>query len=558
MIKKLSAIVLALIVLSTVSLSVFADEIPTSTAIDLSTCKITLETTEYVYSGTEKTPKVTVENNGVVYKKDVDYTVAYSDNIKAGNAKVTVKAVENSTVLTGSVVKTFKIDRKNIDTFKHQVLSGTEFTYVGKAVTPKITLSDSKTTAKLNTDYTVTYKNNWKIGIATVTAKGIGNYNGSVSKTFTIKPAPVKNISFSKIKENTLTISWSSVVGNISGYRIYRYDANKKDYVLAATTKNNYFNVSGRDAGTVYTYMIKAYLKTGNTVILSDDGVVKSVTTKPQKVNVVPSYYKGKNFVFKWEKVNASGYEIKYSKDKAMKKGVKVCKVKSKNAVSKKIKLSSKKQYYYKIRAYATAGGKTVYGAWSDKKTTQFSNVYSSFTTSFFSSYVGRTTNIKKACSYIDGTILRPNDVFSFNAIVGRRTPERGFKEATVYSGQSVTTGYGGGVCQVSTTLFNAALLGNLTITERYQHTMKVHYVVSGRDAAISWGSNDLKFRNSTNSDIKISAKVRDNSKIEIKFLTNTLAKPKKVSLKVSKSGKNYTLTRSVDGKVNYTTRSTY
>lgn len=557
MIKKLSALILALVVLSTVSLSVFAEEVPTVNPVDISTCVVTIEKGDLVYSGTAKKPIVKVEKDNVVYKDKVDYTVSYKNNINAGVATAIVSAVENSTVLTGSVEKTFNIEKRDINSFKTKTLSQTEYVYDNKACAPKFTLSETGLSAKLNKDFTVTYKGNFKIGIATATAKGIGNYSGTITKEFKIRPNIVKNLTVSRLKDETFRLSWTRVSGNVDGYRLYRYNDSKKDYVLAATTKNNYYDISGREAGTTYTYMVKAYTKVGKTYLLSDSSEGKKVTMRPEKAVVVPSYYKGKNFVFKWEKILADGFEIKYSKNKNMKKGVKVVTVNSKKATSKKVKLSSKKQCYYKVRAFVYSNGTKLYGSWSDKKTTQFSNVYSSFSTKFYSP-AGRTTNIKKACSLIDGTILRPSDVFSFNKIVGRRTADRGFKEATVYSGQSVTTGYGGGVCQVSTTIFNAALLGNLTINERYQHTMKVHYVVPGRDAAISWGTNDLKFKNSTNSDIKISAKVYNNSKIEIKLLTNSSAKPKKVTLKVKQSGDNYTLTRSVGGKVNYTTRSKY
>ena len=284
---------------------------------------------------------------------------------------------------------------------------------------------------------------------------------------------------------------------------------------------------------------------------------------KPKKTVVVPSGYKGKYFVFKWEKSKADGYQIKYSKNKSLtQKGAVLKTVKSGSKTSLKVKLSSKTKYYYRIRAYKKIGGKTYYGEWSDKKITSFSNVYSQYTT-YFSSPEGRTTNIKVACEKIDGTILRPGETFSFNKIVGQRTPERGFKKATVYSGQETVEGYGGGVCQVSSTIFNAVLNANLKITERYQHSMTVHYVPYGRDAAISWGSADFKFVNSTDYDIKISAKVYDNSRVVIKLLTNASAKPKTVKLNVTKSyysktQSKYVLTRSVGGKVNYRTSSIY
>ena len=303
--------------------------------------------------------------------------------------------------------------------------------------------------------------------------------------------------------------------------------------------------------------MVRAYKRVSGKNYLSNESVAKKVTMKPEKVTVLGGAFKGKKFKAKWKKITASGFQIAYSRNKKFKKGVKTINVNKGSAKSKKFKLNSKKKYYFRIRAYINVNGKRLYGKWSDKKTTRFNNVYSTFTT-YFSSPYGRTTNIKRACKYIDGTILNPGDRFSFNGVVGPRTADRGFKMATVYSGQTVTEGLGGGVCQVSTTIFNAALLANLAINERCQHTMKVHYVVPGRDAAISWGTCDLKFTNNTDETIKISAKVYNNSKIVIKLLTNAEKKHKKVKLSVSRSGSTYKLTRTVGGKVNYTTYSTY
>ena len=529
---------------------------PVVTAENLSKCTITLSNTSYKFSGVEKKPKVTVSNGKKVFSKS-DYTVTYKDNINAGTGKVIITANQNSKVLKGSVTKYFRIDKKELSTMRYKTLSADSFVYTGKAFKPSLSLSgDVLKKLTLNKDYTVTYKNNKAIGIATVTATGKGNYKGTYSKTFEILPQKVTGIKASDIKSTTFKLSWNKVSGNIDGYKIYRYNAAKKTYDYAVSTTNTYFNVSGREAATSYTYLVRAYKKSGDKYLMGESSSAKKVVMKPTKVVSAPSAYKGNNFVFKWEKTKADGYQIRYSKNKSL-KNAKVKTVNSGNKTSLSVKLSSNVNYYYKIRAYKKVSGKTYYGDWSDKKTTRFSNVYSSYSTTF-NSPAGRTANIKRACEYIDGTILRPGEVFSFNKIVGRRTPERGFKIATVYSGQSVVSGYGGGVCQVSTTIFNAVLYANLDIVQRHQHSMTVHYVPYGRDAAISWGTQDFQFRNSTNQDIKISAKVYNNSKIEIKLLTNSASKPKKVSLNVSKVTNGYKLTRSVGGKVNYTTYSYY
>ena len=105
--------------------------------------------------------------------------------------------------------------------------------------------------------------------------------------------------------------------------------------------------------------------------------------------------------------------------------------------------------------------------------------------------------------------------------------------------------------------MFNTALLANVSIVERHQHSQRVTYVPLGRDAAIMWGSQNFRWKNNTGMPIKIKMSVKDGI-ISCKFYTSKEAKPKKVSLKVSQSGKNFTLRRYVGGKVNYTAKSKY
>lgn len=125
-----------------------------------------------------------------------------------------------------------------------------------------------------------------------------------------------------------------------------------------------------------------------------------------------------------------------------------------------------------------------------------------------------RGNNIRIAVSRINGTLLSPGQVFSFNETVGRRTIEGGYKAAHAYSGGKVIDSIGGGVCQVSTTLYNAALFSDLEIVERTNHTFIVKYVPYGRDAAVSYGQVDFKFRNSTKWPIKIEGTVTKSNKI--------------------------------------------
>lgn len=137
-----------------------------------------------------------------------------------------------------------------------------------------------------------------------------------------------------------------------------------------------------------------------------------------------------------------------------------------------------------------------------------FPDLLATYSTNFSARNVSRTTNIKLASAKINGTVLMPGNTFSYNKTVGKRTAAAGFKEAAVYSGGEVTTGIGGGICQVSSTLYNSVLLSNLSIVERYNHGFNPGYVPAGRDATVSWGGPDFKFKNTRKYPVKIVSSV--------------------------------------------------
>ena len=128
------------------------------------------------------------------------------------------------------------------------------------------------------------------------------------------------------------------------------------------------------------------------------------------------------------------------------------------------------------------------------------------FTTDYSSSSNDRAYNIKLACEKINGYVLAPGEEFSYNDVVGPRTAERGFRIANVYVGNTVQPGIGGGICQVSSTMYNSVVFADLEITERRNHTLPVAYVPLGRDATVSYGTTDFKFKNNTNMPIEIKA----------------------------------------------------
>ena len=118
----------------------------------------------------------------------------------------------------------------------------------------------------------------------------------------------------------------------------------------------------------------------------------------------------------------------------------------------------------------------------------------------------GRTANLKLACSAINGTVINSGETFSFNGVVGERTAAKGYQKATVYVGSDSVEETGGGICQVASTVYDAALYADLEITERAPHTFFVTYVNGGLDATVYWGSQDFCFRNNTDYPIRVDA----------------------------------------------------
>lgn len=156
----------------------------------------------------------------------------------------------------------------------------------------------------------------------------------------------------------------------------------------------------------------------------------------------------------------------------------------------------------YEIPLKITIANKTV----NDLGEEAFPNTLGTFTTRYDASNKNRSNNIVLASSKINGTVILPGETFSYNKTVGKRTITSGFKEAGAYAGGKVIQEIGGGICQVSSTLYNAVLYANLEIVDRSNHYFECSYVDAGRDATVSWGTVDFKFRNNRTYPIKIEA----------------------------------------------------
>ena len=532
------------------SFSAYADD-----AKVLTDANVTLSQQSFVYDGTAKNPAVIY--NGITLSENTDYTVKYSNNVDVGTVKATITGINN---YSGTAVKEFKITPIKFDDKKVSVsLEKSSFVYNGQSITPVVYVAYNHNYLIQNTDFTATYSNNNAPGVATVKIKGIGNYSGSISKTYIILPEKIASVSIKKSSATSAVISWSAA-SKVSGYEILKFDSAKNAYVHLTHVSNSQtsYKVSSLKNSNAYYYQVRAYKTVNDKNYYGEIGNTVFTFIKPSKVKLKSVTLSKTTLNVEWKKVNCSGYEITYTTDSKFKKGLKKVKIKNPKTVKKALKkLKKNKKYYVKVRAYTDYNGVRYYGDRSTMLSSYYSNVYATYY-SYYVNNKNRTTNLKIASKKINGTIIQPGETFDFNKVVGSRTAAKGYKKAHVFTGENSTTmGLAGGICQVASTVFNTALISNVKIVERHQHSQRVSYVPLGRDAAISGNVQNFRWKNNTKYAIKIKMTVKG-GKITCTFYTCQKAKPKKVKLKVTQKGKTFTLKRTVKGKTNYSCKSKY
>lgn len=176
----------------------------------------------------------------------------------------------------------------------------------------------------------------------------------------------------------------------------------------------------------------------------------------------------------------------------------------------------------------------------SDLDANAFPDLLSTFTTKYGTGDVNRNINIALAAKSINSVVLMPGETFSYNDLIGECSTKTGYKAATIYMNGELSTGIGGGICQVSTTLYNTVLRANLEIVERRNHSLGVTYVPSGQDAMVSIGTQDFKFKNNREYPIKVVAYVgtgsvtcqiyglKQDTEYEVKLYSRTISKTDK------------------------------
>lgn len=199
----------------------------------------------------------------------------------------------------------------------------------------------------------------------------------------------------------------------------------------------------------------------------------------------------------------------------------------------------------------------TVYPALKIDNSGGYSYKLAEYKTYYDSSNKTRTVNIGNAVEKLNNLVIPADAVFSFNQVVGKRTMLAGYQEAKVVNGDEFVDGLGGGICQVSSTIFQAVLRADLEIKVRACHSLEIGYVPLGGDATVQWNSQDFQFKNNSGSDIRLQVSANNGT------LTCTVYSQKDipvgmVKVDIEKRDGEYVLTRSVNGTVNYTTYSKY
>ncbi len=179
------------------------------------------------------------------------------------------------------------------------------------------------------------------------------------------------------------------------------------------------------------------------------------------------------------------------------------------------------------------------------------------FSTHYDGSNTTRTANLRAAANKIDDIVIPDGQVFSFNQTVGKRTVTAGYDEAKIIKDGEFVDGLGGGVCQVSSTIFECVLRANAKIVSRAAHSLEISYVKLGGDATVQWNSCDFQFENTLGCAMKLKMSCSNGTLVCTAYAKKDVDVGD-IDITITKSGDTYTLRRTVNGKVNYTTHSKY
>ena len=248
-------------------------------------------------------------------------------------------------------------------------------------------------------------------------------------------------------------------------------------------------------------------------LLLQSSYIYAGANKLPQKTKITKVTVDNGKAIIQWKRVkNVDGYSVYMSKSK----NGKYTKIKNiygnKTVKYTKKGLDNSKEYYFKVKTFIIKNNKKIYSSSSNKKSGGGLLASKMLTSSSNSS--NRNVNLAIASNRINGIILKPGQKFKWSQIVGILSEAQGYRKAIAYVNGNNVLSIGGGVCQVSTTLYQCAKNTRMKIIERHEHGKAVTYIESGEDATVTYGLRDFIFKNNKPYAIKIVAGAYQNSTI--------------------------------------------
>lgn len=312
------------------------------------------------YTGQEIKPSLIIsDNKGMELVEGTDYTLTYDNNINTGTASVTIKGMGK---YNGEKKVNFTISKKSISSSSISISYISTQTYNSKSKYPKVEIKIGDKTLIRDVDYKLTYKDNIKIGKASIVITGMGNYKNEKTVYFTIKPKTISNLK-SKLTTSSVQLSWSKD-SSVSGYEVY-----KNDKKIATINKNSTYTYTDKkvSSSTTYSYKVRSYKVVNGKTYYGSYSTIKA-TTKPLTPKTNLTKLKNNSIKTTWNKINrASGYEVHMATSKGG--TYKLIKDEKKgNLYYTKTNLTKGKTYYFKVRAYKIVDNEKIYGSYSSYK----------------------------------------------------------------------------------------------------------------------------------------------------------------------------------------------
>ena len=350
---------------------------------NISNASVSLNASSFTFTGSQIKPKETVKYDSQALTNGKDYTVSYKNNINKGTGQIIITGTGNyrSTKTVNFNIKAASAEKATIKAIPTQA-------YTGKAVKPALTITLNGKKLKANTDYKVSYSSNTKIGTAKATVIFCGNYTGTKSVSFKINIGKISSFKCDSASSSALKLTWTNV--KCSEYYLYKYNSRTKKYSLYKKLKTNSFTDTKLASFTSYKYKVKARLKYGNKNLYSN---VASLSSRTKLVTPsVKMNYSQRNVKISWSKVSGvSGYQIYRSTNGGDYKLLTT--IKNNKTTSHTYKnVSTKYNYYYRVRAYRTVN-KTAYYS-------NFSGIVSSVQALSFKVYDKQYKNTKVESTY--------------------------------------------------------------------------------------------------------------------------------------------------------------